>query len=239
MLPAGCVGVSLDVMATLMRPKGGVGAVYTAEAVSLLGADHRLAKLSPEDVDSEFKVAFKLCRKEWGNPSTIEATRQFWDYAVRKTFQPDLPVPSQWDPSEHTDVNLSALSQHLYDRFSCADAFEAFGRVEETLAVWKNQNLSIVAVSNTDYRIKSALEQFGWYPRYLSHVVTATDGLPHKPAPAGILWAAEQALKDQPHFDLKETMRRWVHIGDEEVDRLAAEAAGCSFVHSSVFFTHP
>jgi HAD superfamily hydrolase (TIGR01549 family) len=100
--------------------------------------------------------------------------------------------------------------------FAAAMRFEALPGVLSALERLRGLGLELAVVANWDLTLRRLLEETG-LARHFGAIVHASG----KPAPDGLLRALAQ-LKVEP--------ARALHIGDGEVDALAASAAGMRFL---------
>ena len=112
-------------------------------------------------------------------------------------------VGAELDPDEFAPVYASAMH------------FEPLPGVLPALERLRSLGLELAVVANWDLTLRRLLDEVG-IAQQLRTVVHAAG----KPAPDGLLRALEQ---------MNVTPDRALHIGDDEVDELAAQAAGMSF----------
>jgi HAD superfamily hydrolase (TIGR01509 family) len=117
-------------------------------------------------------------------------------------------IDAELDVEEFAPAYVSALH------------FEVLPGVPESLERLRALGLELAVVANWDLGLRRLLEEVG-----LAHYFSAVVHAARKPAPDGILRALAE---------LQVTPSRALHIGDGEVDREAAAAAGLQFADAPV-----
>jgi len=97
--------------------------------------------------------------------------------------------------------------------------FRPLDGVLDALASLRRAGLELACVTNWDIGVAEQLERAG-LGRYLSAIVSSAEAGAEKPDPRVFLTAVER-LGVQP--------KRALHIGDDDLDRAGAEAAGLAF----------
>ena len=114
------------------------------------------------------------------------------------------------DPDEFAEPYVGALR------------FEPIDGARETLATLRAKGLRLAAVTNWDVSVHRWLAELG-FRELLDVVVTAAETGARKPDGTPILAALAHIGADP---------RRAAHVGDAEIDRRAAEAAGVRFLRT-------
>jgi hypothetical protein len=250
------VGMSVDLIGTLLVPKD-VGSHYLNFARRLfnnelqkkLNQQHPLHILESRQVMQGFKVGFNKATLQFGIPSNESESRRFWALVVHTAFQPPgVTIPS-YSPSE-----LDTLSAALFDHYSTKEPYNVLESRDVALRRWrsKHPDVAVVAVTNSDFRIRGVLRDLEWIsPEVVSPttekgqflidaVISAEDNpLRQKPYPDSILMAAAPTVEAQTRLGNSSkdaVMRQWMHVGDEYADRDAAAAAGCMFCPADFCF---
>jgi hypothetical protein len=254
--------MSVDLIGTLLVPKD-VGAHYLSFARRLFhnelqkSTQHPLNILESRQVMQGFKAGFSQATHQFGIPSSESESRQFWSLVVRTAFQPPgVPIPA----AAYSTAELELLSAALFDHYSTKEPYSVLESRDVALRRWraKHPDVAVVAVTNSDFRIKGVLRDLGWISPepvpmgagatesekgqfLIDAVISAEDNpLRQKPYPDSILMAAAPTLEAQARLgnspSKESVMRRWIHIGDEEADRDAAAAAGCIFCPADFCF---
>jgi hypothetical protein len=81
------------------------------------------------------------------------------------------------------DEKFPALYETIWTRFTCADGYEVFSDVFDTLKELKSRKITLGVISNSDERVgKKGQNKFAcllWYPfRSLKHSYSASSGEP-------------------------------------------------------------
>jgi putative hydrolase of the HAD superfamily len=103
--------------------------------------------------------------------------------------------------------------------FVDALAFDLIDGVAPAVDLLRAAGLALACVTNWDYAFPQHLERIGLADRFAAVVTSAEAGVP-KPDPT-IFHIALERLGVRPE--------RALHVGDRDVDRLGAEAAGLAF----------
>lgn len=156
--------------------------------------------------------------------------------AVRAAFRAEvefyLPRSSLGsDPSSLRQLQIDAVGVFLQalgaaiwpeafvERFLNSIEFEAVPGASRTLEILRKAGLALACVANWDITLERHLAHAGLQHFFDVIVSSAETGAP-KPAPDSFLFALGK-LGVSPDLAL--------HIGDDEVDRLGAQAAGMAF----------
>jgi phosphoglycolate phosphatase len=118
---------------------------------------------------------------------------------------------------EHADAGLPP--EEFADDFLAAIVFRPLSGAEEALGRLRAAGIALACVSNWDVSLEEHLEQAG-LARHFAAIVSSAEAGAAKPDPEPLLEALRRVGVEPA---------RALHIGDGEVDREAAAAAGAAF----------
>ena len=186
--------VTFDVGGTLIEPWPSVGHVYAEVA-----ARHGLKKVSPEQINSRFKDA-------WRSRGRFDYTRQDWAELVDEVF--GNPVA--------TAAGGSFFAE-LYERFAQPDAWHVFDDVEPVLQALASRGIRLGVISNWDERLRGLLRRLKLDRYFDSFAISCEVGFPK---PSRVIFQKAAA-----ELDLRADAI--LHVGDSlEMDIEGAKAAG-------------
>nr|CCD15785.1 unnamed protein product [Trypanosoma congolense IL3000] len=256
------IGVSFDLLGTLIVVRRSPGYQYCTYFRSYLERKGlQLPTVDEPKLNASFKRSIKSemekCRKLWvekglGEPkeaplSGVEPGEvfAFWCSVVDGTLGNDSDY--YFDDKEIKSVIQEARKngewkdfiEDVVERFSTPEPYEWLPKTVNTLRAlqqWRQQQLSHgvlcaipTVVSNSDSRLAHAisamLQQEEAGERLVGGLFFADTVGVAKPSPRGIMLACESCGVT--------SVKYWVHVGDDEEDREAAERAGCHFIRCS------
>jgi putative hydrolase of the HAD superfamily len=186
--------VTFDVGGTLIEPWPSVGHVYAEVA-----ARHGLKNLSPEQINSRFKAA-------WKNREHFDYTRQDWARLVDEVFgEPIATAPG------------GTFFADLYERFANPDVWRIFEDVEPTLNALASRGIRLAVISNWDERLRGLLRRLNLSRYFEAFAISCEVGFT-KPS---------RFIFQQAAVDLDLRPSAILHVGDSfELDIEGAKAAG-------------
>ena len=186
--------VTFDVGGTLIEPWPSVGHVYAEVA-----ARHGLKNLSPEELNSRFKTA-------WRNRKHFDYTRRDWAELVDEVFGSAVATPPN-----------GKFFDELYNRFAEPDAWRIFEDVEPTLNALASRGVRLGIISNWDERLRGLLRRLNLDRHFEAFAISCEVGFP-KPC---------RAIFQRAAFDLDLRGAAILHVGDSlELDIEGAKDAG-------------
>lgn len=186
--------VTFDVGGTLIEPWPSVGHVYAEVA-----ARHGLKNLSPEQINSRFKAA-------WRAREHFDYTRQDWAHLVDEVFgEPIATAPG------------GMFFADLYERFANPEAWRIFEDVEPTLNALASRGIRLAVISNWDERLRGLLRRLNLDRYFEAFAISCEVGFT-KPS---------RFIFQQAAVDLDLRAGAILHVGDSfELDIEGAKAAG-------------
>ena len=193
----------LDAMGTLIGLRQSVGTLYSAAA-----ADFGL-ELEADALDRAFAQAYStapaLTFPGVAAAHLEQAERSWWQQRIEATFTAvgvtHLPI---------------GLAGELFDRFAQPEPWAVYPDVPDALERWRQNDLSLIVVSNFDRRLHGLLESLGLRDA-VDGVLVSSEAGAAKPDPALL----EAAIAQVPC-----SAKQALLIGDSGADEQAAAAAG-------------
>lgn len=149
-------------------------------------------------------------------PRTVEEVRRFAGNGIRKLVERSLPA----DRRDGETVGRAPEIFCAYYAAHNADRTVPYAGVPALLQALRGHGLRLAVVSNkADFAVQALCERF--FPAVFAAVIGAREGMPKKPAPAGVL----QALRE-----LGTGPADALYVGDSDVDGETAKNAGMDCV---------
>ncbi|KAH9929613.1 HAD hydrolase subfamily IA REG-2-like protein [Epithele typhae] len=195
--------VTFDALHTLVAPRLPIHVQYSQTFEPYLG------KLDPEALKHSFKSVLKQVQQE--QPVYRGGADEWWGYVIKRTA-----VGAGADPTA-VNASLGQIIPRLLNRFSSREGYKLFDDTLPTIRQLKELNLPVAIISNTDARMRSAMDDLQLLSQVDAVLLSEEEGV-EKPS-RDIFYRACERVGVQP----EETL----HVGDElACDYHAATACG-------------
>ncbi|ORC87313.1 uncharacterized protein TM35_000221120 [Trypanosoma theileri] len=255
------IGVSFDLLGSLIAVHPSAGHQYAIDMVKFLEKKGiREPNINIEILDANAFRALKTeltnDRAKWVSQglgeakmmpiggTTEESVLDFWSRVIHRSFDDDGAF-CNYDKRVMSVLQESSNSpewneflKSVFERFATPEPYRWLPEALPTLSAleeWRGHKHSRgikctppAILTNADYRfvsvVKEMVKQHSNKPLIGSLFSADRVGV-GKPSARGISLASKASGVT--------SMKHWIHVGDGEEDRLAAERAGCHFLHCS------
>ncbi|EPS96291.1 HAD IA REG-2-like protein [Fomitopsis schrenkii] len=183
--------VSFDALATLVAPRLPIYVQYSQTFQPYLGV------LDPDLLKKSFKTALSKVQKE--KPAYESGAEDWWGEVIKLTA-----VGAGADP-QAVDRSLDEIVPRLLKRFSSSEGYKLYDDTIPTLQRLRSANIRTGVISNTDARMRAALDDLGATAHLDTILLSSEEGI-EKPAREMFLRACSR-LGVHPS--------EAVHVGDE------------------------
>ncbi|KAH8553086.1 HAD-like domain-containing protein [Umbelopsis sp. PMI_123] len=205
--------ITFDAYNTVFKPRGGISAQYEMEARKF-GIN-----VSKEAITRSFRPALNAQISKYPLYGLSQGLnpRTWWKDVVRSTFI------GAGASEKDLDEQFPALYETIWTRFTCADGYEVFSDVFDTLKELKSRKVTLGVISNSDERVAQVLESLK-LDSYFDFVLTSSMARCEKPDRA----IFDQALRlGSSKSSSPIQASQALHIGDDlKRDYLGARDAG-------------
>ncbi|KAI0718495.1 HAD hydrolase subfamily IA REG-2-like protein [Fomitopsis betulina] len=195
--------VFFDALATLVAPRLPIYVQYSQTFKPCLGV------LEPDLLKQSFKIALKQVQKE--KPAYESGAEGWWGEVIKRTA-----IGAGADP-QAVDRSLDEIVPRLLERFSSREGYKLYNDTIPMLQRLRTANIRTGVISNTDARMRAALDDLGAIAHLDTILLSSKEGI-EKPALEIFLRACSR-LDVQPS--------EAVHVGDELLaDYFGAKSSG-------------
>ncbi|CAO3694447.1 unnamed protein product [Umbelopsis ramanniana] len=175
-------------------------------------------KVSKEAINKSFRPALKAQVSKYPLYGLSQGLtpKIWWQDVVRSTFI------GAGASEKDLDETFPALYETIWTRFTCADGYEVFSDVFDTLKELKSRKITLGVISNSDERVAQVLESLK-LDSYFDFVLTSSMARCEKPARP----IFDQALRLGSTSSSPIQASQALHIGDDvKSDYFGARDAG-------------
>ncbi|KAI8583888.1 hypothetical protein K450DRAFT_220439 [Umbelopsis ramanniana AG] len=204
--------ITFDAYNTVFKPRGGISAQYEMEARKF-GIN-----VSKEAINKSFRPALKAQVSKYPLYGLSQGLNPkiWWQDVVRSTFI------GAGASEKDLDEKFLALYETIWTRFTCADGYEVFSDVFDTLKELKSRKITLGVISNSDERVAQVLESLK-LDSYFDFVLTSSMARCEKPARQIFDQALRLGSKSSSPIQASQAL----HIGDDlKSDYFGARDAG-------------
>ncbi|KIJ67892.1 hypothetical protein HYDPIDRAFT_126360 [Hydnomerulius pinastri MD-312] len=201
--------VTFDALHTLLAPRKPIYVQYSEVFAPFLGV------LNPDALKHSFKATLKQIQKDKPVYQGDAGAHGWWSEVIKGTA-----IGAGADP-QGVEASLNQIVPRLMDRFSSREGYKLFNESLPVLRKLREMNVRTALVSNTDARMRLALNDLEVTP-FLQPLLLSEEVGVEKPQVEIFLRAFRDAATDRPI-----AVNEGVHVGDElHCDYHGAQAAG-------------